>query len=351
MKKRDSLIDILKGLSILAVIFIHFNGKLFPFLSLSQKYWLLSFDQILRFCVPLFVALSGYSLAKRYSSEKINFVSFLRRRIFKIVPAYLFWSAIAYLSIILFKTWPGYQDSYPWWQIIFLGKADYHLYFVPMVVQLYLLFPLLLQAVKKYQVWFLTTACLFQYWWFWFVQQQIKPLTDSFWQDQWQYLFCVSWIGYFVLGIFLALQKEFRKKIFGAIGLGALILGLKLSTSISWQLFNEGKNYIQITRFNRPENFIYASGFILLSICFGHKLMSLPKTILQPFEKLGQWSYGIYLAHNLPLRFITDVRGISPLNHPEIQISFILGGSLVFAWFYKQATKIQSSILKITSND
>jgi peptidoglycan/LPS O-acetylase OafA/YrhL len=340
VKKREPLIDILKGLSILAVILIHFNGKLFSSLSLVQKHWLLSFDQLLRFCVPLFVALSGYSLTKKYSSEKINFVSFLKRRVLKIIPAYLFWSAIAYLSIILFKTWPGYQDSYPWWQIVFLGKADYHLYFVPMIIQLYLLFPFLLQLVKKYRVWFLAIAGLFQFAWFWWAGQQIKPITDRFWQDQWQYLLFVSWIGYFILGIFLALEKENKKNFWGILGLGAAALGIKYSTSISWQLFNEGKNYIQITRFNRPEIYIYATGAILLAICFGQKIMSLPKLLLKPLEKLGLWSYSIYLIHTLPLRFIADVRGLSPLIYPELQFFFILGISLLFAWFYKQATKI-----------
>jgi peptidoglycan/LPS O-acetylase OafA/YrhL len=345
VKKREPLIDILKGLAILAVIVIHFNGKLFSSLSLNQKNWLLSFDQVLRFSVPLFVALSGYSLTKRYSSEKIIFANFLQRRVFKIVPAYFFWSAIAYLSIILFKTWPGYQDSYPWWQIIFLGKADYHLYFVPMIIQLYLLFPFLLQLVKKFKVWFLAVASVFQFTWFWWVGQQIKPITSMFWQDQWQYLLFVSWIGYFILGIFLALEREYRKKYWGLLGLGALVIGLKLSTDISWKLFNEGKNYIQITRFNRPEIFLYASGAILLTLCFGEKLISLPKFLFKPLEKLGQWSYSIYLIHTLPLRFIADVRGLSPLICPELQLLFILGISLLFAWFYKQATKISKLAL------
>ena len=340
MKKRDPLIDILKGLAVLAVVLIHFNGKVFSYLSPGQKNWLLFFDQTLRFSVPLFVALSGYSLSKRYGSEKINPLAFLKRRIFKITPAYLFWSAVAYIFIIFFQAWPGYHESYPWWQIIFLGKADYHLYFVPMIFQLYLLFPLLLKSVKKNGSKFVTIVFLLQFAWFWYADQQIKFTGGKFWKDQWQYLLFFNWIGYFVLGIFLAFQKESQKKFLEVLGLIALVFGLKLSTSTSWQFFDEGKNYIQITRFNRPEIFIYASGATVFLIRFGQKLLSLPTALLRPFEKLGQHSYGVYLAHTLPLRFAGDIMKISPLYHPEIQISFTLGVSLIFAWFYKRATKI-----------
>lgn len=301
---------------------------------------MLVLDQILRFCVPLFVALSGYSLALRYNTGKIDLKTFFKKRIFKILPPYLFWSLVAYLSIILFQAWPGYQQNYPWWQIIFLGKADYHLYFVPMIIQLYLLFPLLLKLVKKYQAKFLVIIFALQLVWLWYVQQHIQPFKGNFWCDQGQYILFSSWLGYFVLGIYLAIKKHTQNKIWGLMGSSALPAGLILSITNSWQLFDKTGDVILATRFNRPEVFLYACGLIVFSLFFGQKLRSLPQRIFLPLEKLGQWSYEIYLIHTLPLRFLLDVKKFSPLYHPEIQNAFILGCSLLFAWFYKQGERL-----------
>jgi surface polysaccharide O-acyltransferase-like enzyme len=64
----------LKGLAIGAVVLIHTVNMLIGHALPNSQFWnvLVVFDQILRFCVPLFVALSGYALASKYQSKNIN---------------------------------------------------------------------------------------------------------------------------------------------------------------------------------------------------------------------------------------------------------------------------------------
>lgn len=345
MKKNYSTIDILKGLAILAVVGIHFLDKTFPYLSESQKLWGFWLDQGLRFSVPLFVALSGYGLAQKYQSQTLNYRSFLKRRAIKLLPAYFLGSAIAYGSIIFFRVWPGYRESYPWWQIIFLGRADYHLYFVPMIFQLYLLFPFFWQATQKFSLKFLLLTWGFQLGWFELAGHYLQPFKNGFWSDQWQYLLGLTWVGYFVLGIFLATQKILSWKLLKLLGAGALLLGLIFSGLSSWQLFVRFGDTLQAVRFNRPVIFLYASGFIVFSLSLGAQFFK-PSWLWRPIEILGRWSYEIYLIHTLPLRFLIDVKHFSPLYYPEIQYLLILLFSSSFAGLIHWLSSLKLMLFK-----
>lgn len=345
MRKHSFHLDFLKGLAILAVVGIHFLDKTFPYLSEFQKPYGFWFDQFLRFSVPLFVALSGYGLAQKYQSPALDYLAFIKRRAVKLLPAYFLGSAIAYISIILFKTWPGYQQNYPLWQIIFLGRADYHLYFIPMIFQLYLFFPFLLQATRKFSFKFLLPIWGLQLGWFILAGHYLKPFKDGFWSDQWQYLLSFTWVGYFVLGIFLATQKIFSAKLLKIAGGSALLLGLILSGFDSWQAFVRLGDTLQALRFNRPAIFLYASGFITFGLSFNSQFA---KSIWwrQPVETLGRWSYEIYLVHTLPLRFLSEVKRYSPLNFPEIQYFTILAFSSGLAWTYQKVSSLKLTLLK-----
>jgi len=66
-----------KGTAILAVVLIHLlavlPAKYYFAESIGLGAWILIFGQIiLRFCVPLFLALSGYGLAKKYQGHLVE---------------------------------------------------------------------------------------------------------------------------------------------------------------------------------------------------------------------------------------------------------------------------------------
>lgn len=99
--KRHNGLDAVKGIALVAVITLHVIGI---FLFKVDKNSLAStlgiaIDQFMRFAVPLFVAVSGYTPTLRYKDVSINYLQFLKKRVLRVIPWYLFWTLVIYLFL------------------------------------------------------------------------------------------------------------------------------------------------------------------------------------------------------------------------------------------------------------
>src|SRR3990167_4455719 len=99
MKERNYTVDFLKLIAIIAVIVIHvstaFLDRSTPF---SFSFDLLLFiNQLSRFAVPLFFAVSGYLLAAHYK-EVAHPLNFYKRRARILIP-YFVWTLIYFLIV------------------------------------------------------------------------------------------------------------------------------------------------------------------------------------------------------------------------------------------------------------
>lgn len=301
-------LDILRAFAIIGVILIHVvSGALYYVNTATASFKIYIFiDQFLRYSVPLFVALSGYTLALKYAGRKINPVEFFNRRIVRILPWYFFWSAVIFL-FLRFTHWWELTPKFPLWKIIFLGKADYHLYFVPMILQLYILFPLILFLCGKLKNKLLIIVFLMQAMFYWFLTQiSLNKIQSGFFTlDQQQYLFFGTWIFYFLLGILLQHEVKINKAF-------TKIIPIVLVISFLWMLWNcfgvidKSYNIINATRFARIPVLIYASSFILFSLIYSQKLLSLPERAVKFLSEMGKRSYVIYLLHTLIIRVFSD---------------------------------------------
>ena len=162
-------------------------------------------DQLARISVPLFVAISGYGLILSYANKKFEIITFFKRRVFKTIPLYVFWSCIFAATFYLIPQWSSTteQPNFAW--LLILGRADYHLYFVPMIFQLYIFFPIILFIFKKWPFFTLLLAVATQLIWWWFFSYQGLTVTSwkYFARDYEQYLWMTNWVAYFVLGMYL----------------------------------------------------------------------------------------------------------------------------------------------------
>lgn len=149
MENRIEKLDILRGLAILGVIFIHLTSDRLNNFNFSEfsSYFFLLFNQLSRFCVPIFIILSGIGLTLSYNRKPESYFKFLHKRLSKIIPLYLIF-CIIYYCINLFKQHSGF-DIISLIKCIFTGNASMHLYFVPLIIQLYLLFPLINKFKSK----------------------------------------------------------------------------------------------------------------------------------------------------------------------------------------------------------
>lgn len=310
--KRFSELDILKALAISAVIFIHVISGSLAYLAKDTFSFNLTvvFDQFFRFSVPLFVALSGYTLAMRYKDQQINLLEFFKKRVLRILPWYFFWTLVIYFSLKFYFNEITVR-LYPWWKIFFFGKADYHLYFVPMIFQLYLLFPVLLFLFKKLR-WILLVVLLILQIAFYYIlslyfdKKITLPIELG---DQQQYLFFGTWVFYFVLGIALLLVNDLPQKILRVLKLLSplfIIGSFLLLVNTTFDAISKNFNLIIATRFTKISIVFYAASFIIFSIFYGRKLLVLPRFIVRILENFGKRSFVTYLCHTLVLRFLVE---------------------------------------------
>ncbi len=278
----------LKGLAIIAVITIHVTSAyLFVFDAKNSFAWQYKIivDQLVRFAVPLFVAASGFALTKRYFKANLNLRDFYIRRVLKLLP----WYFVA--SLILFFAFHWQPKT--WKQILFLGQGDYQLYFVPMIFQLYIIFPLLRWLMAKKGLLILILSFIFEVGLYQLIAIKTELIfnNNGLWPDQRQYVFFGTWVFYFVLGMYLA-----TKRISWRWGITFLISGLIWTEVSAFTHLGQGMDLIVATRFTRLPVLIYATGLclVLFNSTWHNKIL----------ESFGKHSWQMYLWHTAILRLV-----------------------------------------------
>ncbi len=279
----------LRGIAIVCVLLIHTLATVKGIYT-DRPFNLVVFflDQASRISVPLFLMVSGYGLSKSFESKKTNILPFLFARFIALIPAYVLWT-----SITILINWHTPQWTYagwppPLWEQFFLGHGDYHLYFVPIILQLYLLFPLMYMFIRKkpLAVWGIFAIQLLTFYYF---KQQ--TFTDGF-----EYTILTSWIGYFALGIWLS-SNEISKKV--ALHLPKWsVLALVAVTIIAWVRTIDGIDPLYALKFTRFDLL-----FFTIPACLFFFTKNIPQLPLLSF--IGKNSFVLYLSHTLFLRIIS----------------------------------------------
>ena len=204
-------LDALRGLAVIGVIAIHgLAGALlfpsrYPFAGLL---WLTFVDTVARYSVPCFLIASGLLLTLSHRRKPLSYPQFLRRRAWRVVPAYLFWSAI--------YTWPQHESPGlfgflgNWARHSLIGDASFHTWYIPVILHLYLLHPLLAEAFGKLAAdrrraaWaiavLVTLRLAMTRWWFGYgFLDGLPPLLASYFRAG--PLAALEWAPYFLIGI------------------------------------------------------------------------------------------------------------------------------------------------------
>lgn len=145
---RNAYIDTLRGVAIFGVVMIHFGGS---FCS-TQNAWTpsfylgLIFGQVFNFAVPLFIFLSGV-LAGGSSKAPAPLGEYYRSRLVRIGLPYLAASIASFFLLNHVTTWlalPSVGEKVSWlaYRLFYTG-VEPTLYFIPLILQMYLLQPAL----------------------------------------------------------------------------------------------------------------------------------------------------------------------------------------------------------------
>lgn len=327
-------LDTLRAIATISVVFLHVSAHyLSKFGTIPVQDWFIAniIDGGTRFSVPIFFMISGaLLLSKDYTLE-----NFLKKRFYRILPPFLFWSVLYIIHKLWKLTNQGvavdliYALKFAGTQL--LNGSMYHLWFVYVILGLYLFVPIIRKWIKvasqKEILFFLVIwviSMLFQYTFF----KSYKPHIDL--------RYFSGYLGYMVLGYYLLKTKNnYLNKRFFAIGLIVIghlitILGTYFLT-VKTSSFNN-TFYVYLTL----NVFFSATGVFLF-----FKNFSVKNTfILRIIAFISKHSYGIYLIHILILVLMSNMglnMKVAPpiINIPLSAIVCLLISSIIISLLKK----------------
>lgn len=334
--KLDELV-LMRAIACLSVLMVHISA--IPFDDMGGSTLSLSFFALLnrafKFTTPAFVFLSGMMQFYNYSGKAFDYGSFMKKRFGPI-----FWPYLA--AVLVYEAVLGYLGVYPMGvketaMRFILGSSNYHLYFVVIIMQLYLLMPLILKAFEWFSdKWVLTAALALT-----LVSREflVVPYSDRLFLN---YLF------FFILGCFFAGRLEsVKEKLVKLFPYTALAYGL-MGAYYGWQ-------FIMYTlwgyQFNHHLTSLTWFFFCLSAIVMLYGL-SAKGVNLKAYEKrIAPWarpvnaaSYWIYLIHPMVLYVSTKIgRIIGLTQHVYLfvwNVFWVFGSMLVIAFIYPSLQRV-----------
>ncbi|MBR4721223.1 MAG: acyltransferase [Clostridia bacterium] len=313
MKKSEYLpqITVMNALLCLFVVMIHLTFA--PLAELIQKSFphiaIFIINKTLGFCVPTFIFLSGFKLFKGYEKKPLNKKAFLRRRFKKIAVPY-FIAVLIYMIYFGAKGWleDGILKS------LFLGTVSAHFYYVVILLQLYLLFPMLFRLFGKHsRTTFVCSVIITLF--------CVVFLQSGYWDR-----FFGTYIFYFVFGMFWAKYDlyELIKKYLRVIALSfAVLLILHLT-------FLYLSNYSGIDYSAYPiVNMLYDVSAMIMLYAVSYEFLQKLRTVIAISGILGKYTYTIYLYHCLAI-FILRYDVLSKYNL-SVKWNFFVSTVLIYS--------------------
>lgn len=304
----------LNGLAILAVILFHSAGwgftamfswahQYLPVASpdYSQRgslayYYLTTANQITVFAIPAFLSISGVFVAITSASQPI--ASIWRRiagRLSKLIVPYLVWTGIVLVADVLQG---GHIQPGRLIVVLLTGGANPAYYFIPLLIQFYLLAPFLVAIARRSRktllfstlvlqlsMYALHALILLQVDWTWVaVLTRLLPkwlfIVNLFW-------FCLG----IIVGFNLARVSEFCSKhlrSFVVVSVGLVVAGV-----VGWELLLAVVGVSFLPHWETLIDGVY-------SLCVMALVMALPAhrwVLPDQVASIGVKSFGIYLMH------------------------------------------------------
>ncbi|MHA6480470.1 acyltransferase [Paenibacillus sp. strain BS8-2] len=297
IQRKSNIIEIgiVRAIAIIAVVLIHVTASpsySIPWGSLSAPFYLLA-NQLSMFAVPLFLLLSGLVLFYRYHDDwsMRQALAFYKKRLKYIVLPYLVWSLIYYL----YNQWVYGKsltfEIVSFAKLLIWGDANYHLYFMAIIIQLYLIFPLLMGLIRwlKLKAWHVAVLGIA-------VQITFLYIHNEIYKFEYATTIILNYFAVFGIGAAIGMVYEaFAKRWIHAAWTGPLAMLVGFMYMLCLLSAKSGVMYpmpIYITLYS-----IYAV-LIGVTLIWGGKLIAERATRLTGWLlALGSASFGIYFIH------------------------------------------------------
>lgn len=160
-KKNIQSIHYLRIMACLMVIMIHISATPVVSLTLNSpaQIFFIFLNHLSKPAVPIFIFISGFLLNFIYDQRSLHFIEYYKKRLPKLIIPYVLW------CILYYGVYAGF-GYYPLNLTFFIkgvleGTFIYHLYFMVIIIQFYLLFPVLhwiRLKIKMFPLFFVTLA-------------------------------------------------------------------------------------------------------------------------------------------------------------------------------------------------
>jgi len=345
-KERIDELDVLRGMAMLSVILQHALGVYIrrPEIHFADAAMIGMLFNITKFAVPTFVFVTGAALLYNYY-DNLDYPKFLWKRIKDILLPYLVWS-IAYE---IYSN--GLLEANFLWlrnlgKDLLYGNAFYHLWFVVMTFQFYLVYPAFRSLFRKAPAIldskprFVTAVGLLAALYtliMWFSYSYIPSVNLHAGLKAVQVIFIelrdrnfIYFFFYFILGgiagLLMPRWREFVTKspIWNTYLFAGLFIwiGFELMQGVSG-----GQVNLNYSTSLKPSMFYYTVSEIVFLYGLSLVIVESRSCIYKLFNLAGKYSYGIYLAHAFVLVYaVRLVDKFSPLAHhlPASIYAFIL---------------------------
>jgi surface polysaccharide O-acyltransferase-like enzyme len=293
-------INNLRFVSMFLVVILHTTSlMLMGYGKVPNSYWLIAdfYNALSRFGVPVFVMITGALLLNR----EYELGDFLKRRLWRIIPPFIFWS-------LIYVLYAWYDEDIPFTTNVLLNikivlhqlrfGASYHLWYVYMLIGLYFIIPILGKFVRN-----ATDKEIRYFLLLWLVVMALNQPYLTHLNPQVDLHYITGYIGYLVLGYYLAfkpLPTWLNVKWFGMFFIASLLI------IIAGTYFASVYYKSTSTLFYEPISpmIVLLSGSIFM--VFKTSTVKLSPKIKTIVNFAGGYTYGIYLSHALILTIIGD---------------------------------------------
>lgn len=335
IKQRETNLDILRIIALLAVILIHtfgmyddivskneINAKIFTFVS-----------AIITWQVPVYVMISGrffLDTERKITGKKIV------NSVWRLVAAFVVWNIVYQAYYILTGTYSDLNINGILSQAI---VGPFHFWYLYMLICLYAIVPFLRKIAenKRLMEYFIILFLLFEFLTYYGTELPLIGSTVSEVLVKTNFHFAIGFSGYYILGYYLYKYKLSDKLEFLLYGI-ALILLIAAGIATVHRASVEGCNGEWYTKYLMPNIAVEASAIYVFFTKRVSKHQFSDKSI-KLITKLSEYSFGVYLVHALVAEVISGFNlipiNINPLISLAVNVLIVFVISNIIVWLLR----------------